>query len=521
MLFLNHKVKNCGVYQYGLKLYEILSKIDYIYFEIDSLTEYQELLNKNNVNCVIYNYHVLTMPWLNVDNIQKKFKNVGILHECENRMFDIVCNIDPDAQSNEKSFSIPRPIYEDLDLSSYTPSSKSIADFISFNDGSPIFGSFGFGFHNKGFDRIVELINKNYDKAVIKFVIPIAHFAPNLTLEIKNKCESFNKKGGIKLLIIHEFFTTLDILKFLESNNMNLFLYDRMEGRGISSVIDYALSVKRPLGISNSYMFRNIYSECIDVNKTSLPIIINNSVSYCQQFLEKYSHKNMIDKFLLNLGSKEHLKDNQTIDKMHSYSQILQDVFAVVMTKRKTNGYYLEIGTNDPVNNNNTYLMYKHYGWKGLMVEYDSSFESYYKELRPLSLYIINDARNVDYKKILDENNFPKSLDYLQIDLDVDNRSTLTVLEKFDSDIFPNYKFATVTFEHDIYRGDFFETKKKSREIFAKHGYHLLFADVTVYFGGQLCPFEDWYIHPSLVSTELKTYEKFTHEQIKNTLIKL
>ena len=36
-------------------------------------------------------------------------------------------------------------------------------------------------------------------------------------------------------------------------------MYDSMVGRGISSTIDYALSVKKPLGISDSYMFRNIY----------------------------------------------------------------------------------------------------------------------------------------------------------------------------------------------------------------------------------------------------------------------
>jgi hypothetical protein len=34
----------------------------------------------------------------------------------------------------------------------------------------------------------------------------------------------------------------------------------------------------------------------------------------------------------------------------------------------------------------------------------------------------------VNYKNILDENNFPKNMDYLQIDLDVDNKSTLDTL---------------------------------------------------------------------------------------------
>ena len=78
------------------------------------------------------------------------------------------------------------------------------------------------------------------------------------------------------------------------------------------------------------------------------------------------------------------------------------------------------------------------------------------------STHIINDATTINYKNIFEINNTPIEIDYLQIDLEVSNRSTLTTLEILDNDIFDKYKFATITFEHDIYTGNYFDTRQKS-----------------------------------------------------------
>lgn len=183
-------------------------------------------------------------------------------------------------------------------------------------------------------------------------------------------------------------------------------------------------------------------------------------------------------------------------------SQALQDLFAIRVLKNKTNGTFVEIGSNHPIAGNNTYLMESKFNWKGLMIEYDRSFEQLYKVLRPNSIYRIGDARLVDYRGILDKNQFPSNIDYLQIDLDVNNKSTLDTLVLLDNTCFDKYKFATITFEHDIYRGNFFNTREISRKIFKKRGYELVFPDVAVFFEGRHCPFEDWYVHPDLVDMD-------------------
>jgi hypothetical protein len=209
---------------------------------------------------------------------------------------------------------------------------------------------------------------------------------------------------------------------------------------------------------------------------------------------------------------------------MNSYSQSGQDLFVLAATNNKHHGYFLEIGSNHPSYNNNSFLLETQYKWKGLMVEYDKSFETSYKTQRSNSIYVINDARVVNYREILDSNNFPTNMDYLQIDLDVDNKSTLDTLRLLEQRVFDKYKFATITFEHDIYTGNFFDTREISRKIFEKRGYILAFPDVTVYWNGKHQPFEDWYIHPDLVSNEfinkIKTIHTSIHSEITQQLYK-
>jgi hypothetical protein len=176
--------------------------------------------------------------------------------------------------------------------------------------------------------------------------------------------------------------------------------------------------------------------------------------------------------------------------------QAEQDKFVLNVLKNKKNGYFLEIGSNHPIDINNSYLLEKNYNWKGIMVEYDSKFLSLYKQHRPNSIHVINDATKVDYKNIFEQNNMPLNFDYLQIDLEANNGSTLKTLQKLDNEIFDTYKFATVTFEHDIYHTNFANTRLESRNIFAKRGYICVFEDIN---NKGINPFEDWYVHPDLV----------------------
>jgi hypothetical protein len=178
--------------------------------------------------------------------------------------------------------------------------------------------------------------------------------------------------------------------------------------------------------------------------------------------------------------------------------QANQDKFVLHILKEKKNGYFLEIGSNHPITINNTYLLETQYEWKGIMIEYESSYFDLYKLHRPNSIHEINDATKIHYKDLFERNNVPLSIDYLQIDLEANNGSTIKTLEKLDDEIMDTYKFATITFEHDIYHTNFENTRLKSRDIFDKRGYIRVFEDIS----NDGLPYEDWYVHPDLVDMD-------------------
>lgn len=205
-----------------------------------------------------------------------------------------------------------------------------------------------------------------------------------------------------------------------------------------------------------------------------------------------------------------------------SYAQAYQDLFVETIMKRKRDGYYVEIGSHHPITNNNTYLLEKKYNRKGLMVEYLSSFKPLYETHRPNSDVILEDARTINYRQFLDDHHYPLNIDYLQMDLDVDNKSTLDTFLLLNDTVFDKYKFATITFEHDIYTGNYFDTQSISRKTLKDRGYVLVFPNVSIFWGDSYKPFEDWYVHPDLVDmvqvNKLLSTESLTCEQIKEKL---
>lgn len=306
--FLNHSVKECGVYQYGLRLFNILkscSDINYIYIELSSLEEYNtviSLIDTNNYSAIIYNYHTSTMPWLKKENIQNKLKNIGIPHESPDTLFDITLSINPFDTNG-----IPRPLFENIDSILKNPiyTDERIKEFIDFSKpGVPIFGSFGFAFINKGFDKIVKVINEQYDNAIIKLVMPTAAFNPNGKYDydlISNMCKSNVIKPGIELIMMNTLLTDEELLLFLNSNTANMFLYDKMSHRGVSSVLDYVLSVKTPIVISDSHMFRSIYNDSICVYKNPIDSCIESSKNLHEIYSVLWSNKNVIGFFNKNI----------------------------------------------------------------------------------------------------------------------------------------------------------------------------------------------------------------------------
>lgn len=186
-----------------------------------------------------------------------------------------------------------------------------------------------------------------------------------------------------------------------------------------------------------------------------------------------------------------------------SFSESLQDIFVVEMTKGKKFQHYLEVGSGPPTKKNNTFLLERDFGWSGLSLDLNERFVTEFRNSRKNEV-VCHDATNFDYLRELVKRNFPKDVGYLQIDIDPSFQSLIALFEI----PFQEYRFATITFEHDLYRTNR-KIAKIARLKLRSEGYKLVVKNVRA---NNNKPFEDWWIHPDLV--DFATYAKFVSRNI-------
>lgn len=298
ILFVNHKEPRCGIYQAGLGICNIIKKsINYNikYVEVESLFEFENYFNNIKPDAILYNYHPAPMPWVTLDTIkryEKLAKSMVIQHEGfhnpDNTTFQyyIFANAAMEIPSEwDNVFVIGRPLKTYLE--GYYPTNNI-----------PHIGSFGFGFLNKRYDLIGKYVNQEFDNAVINLQIPYAKYGDDFGVAAKEsvrRCSREITKLGIQLKVSHEFLPEQELLKFLAGNDINVFFYDDMPGRGSASTIDWALSVKRPIAVSKTYMFKHLVTEpSIFIEDNSLKTIMDNGIKPLEKFYEMWSEEGNI-----------------------------------------------------------------------------------------------------------------------------------------------------------------------------------------------------------------------------------
>jgi hypothetical protein len=196
----------------------------------------------------------------------------------------------------------------------------------------------------------------------------------------------------------------------------------------------------------------------------------------------KDQHKELVFKF----------KGSETVRKNHS--QTYQDMFVLAALDGKTGGTYVEIGAGDPFHNNNTALLETEFGWKGASIEILQEEVDKFKAARKNSVFC-QDAVATDYRDFLRKLNLGKEIDYLQLDCDPPH-NTYEILLAIP---FDEYKFATITYEHDYYADETKSFRDKSRKYLQEQGYELLVTNISA---DKNSSYEDWWVHPDLVSKE-------------------
>jgi len=305
ILYVNHRQQQCGVYEFGKGIGNMLTHskhYEFRYCECDSFEELKKQYNSFRPKVIIYNYHPSTMKWISPKgryDIPITFKlnaiHIGTIHEVHQRVAD---------QATDEVFDFH--IAPDPTLMLKNPIVYKTGRFlvqkpvpVANNEEVPVIGSFGFANGGKGFDKIINLVQKEFDKAIIRLNIPFAKFGDETgehAKRIAHQCKELIYKKSINLLVDHTYLTDKDLLAFLSSNSINVFLYDDMPERGISNATDWAIACGRPLAISKSRLFRHLFSckPSICVEEKNLHQIISNGILPLQQIWNDCSKETII-----------------------------------------------------------------------------------------------------------------------------------------------------------------------------------------------------------------------------------
>ena len=325
VLFVSHKKSQCGVYIPSLYITAALrdsKRYRFIRVECGALDELRTAVMTHRPVAIICNYMPILFPWMadgfyRSEPIFAGIVHIGVIHDVTRGVAaGVVAYKDGFVSGASPSTTTLFDYYIALDptIGVMSPIVQGIGRLIPvYQNDFPLpdkitVGSFGFGTPGKGFERIVPLVEQEFDEAVIRINIPASTFCDvdgSVAKTIAAYCHTQVTKPGIELTITHHYWSNKDLLDFLAQHTVNVFLYEDMGVRGISSVIDMALAVKRPMAISDSVMYRHVLdanpSICVlkndpgsNVMQTSLRTVIDNGFAPLQGHYDKWNAENYV-----------------------------------------------------------------------------------------------------------------------------------------------------------------------------------------------------------------------------------
>lgn len=277
--FINTAHANCSIFESGRMVWSSLrgaSEYDLEYFSLDMLdlsafattgelrVEGREVGRKQDYDFWVFNWHFITMaPHIADDTIRalpgSKFTVVLELEPgnplalVPPNVFDGFIALDPTAHPVSSIFAFPRPLEGEA-----RSNRRSIPKV-------PVIGSFGFGTPGKGFEFLVEAVNKEFDRAIVRINVPFGTYTsstdaihgkeyPKYLAEVCRRIA----KPGVEVAFTHAFMTPDELLDWCADNDLNCFMYTRRQS-GLSATTDQAIMSGRPLLTSTNDTFRHIH----------------------------------------------------------------------------------------------------------------------------------------------------------------------------------------------------------------------------------------------------------------------
>ena len=142
-------------------------------------------------------------------------------------------------------------------------------------------------------------------------------------------------------------------------------------------------------------------------------------------------HWDFVDKFIVTEVGETHTGNKKPFNFDHDRFE-----------KYKSKIIYNKFESFEEEINNNTYLLESEFDWTGISFELDEELNESFRSVRKNPV-ISGDATLHDYTKLIEENNLPTHIDYLQIDIDPYWQS-FKCLKAID---FDKFEFSFVAFD--------------------------------------------------------------------------
>lgn len=170
----------------------------------------------------------------------------------------------------------------------------------------------------------------------------------------------------------------------------------------------------------------------------------------------------------------------------------------------KERGIYVELGSGPPNDGSTTCRLESEKNWSGLSIEINPKEVDFFNSVRK-NKAICADAISFDYKSYFLENNFPRQIDFLQVDIDAGYHENAKAVADPNNSLFGliqlplnEYRFSVITFEHEyLIDYQFDRMRDCQRYILSSLGYSLV----------QRYPHEDWWVDSTIIPyTRFKKY---------------
>ncbi len=308
-LFINTEKAICSIHESGLMVFHCIkgsSNYTLDYFELKQA----DLTIPGGYDFYLFNYHFSTTGWLDTRSIKELpgLKGTIVLEilpndpfvYCSPFDFDFYCVLDPSMTfKHKKVFVFPRPLDE------------YHGELSTQKNDIPVIGSFGFATKGKGFEHVVEAVNKEFDKAIVRINIPHGTYTDpshRYAQELAAQCQSLAKEG-VEVRVTHDFMSKEKLIYWCSENTLNCFLYDR-NMPGLAATTDQAITSERPLAVSDNSTFRHVATYLKPYPKLSLAQSIQQSPPVVKKMKEDWSaasfkllFEKMLDK--LAVGKKD------------------------------------------------------------------------------------------------------------------------------------------------------------------------------------------------------------------------